>query len=283
MLELRARGRQRDIRQSEHGCTDRNADAIAQCAEESDRHCARTPGARRGIRRARGGIVEVQRLLGTRRRRRLRRMPRGRGPGTELSPMFRDARMGDLPLSMRGIALLFGGADARSRTSGSLSRICNVRTKAQQMRTPASERIRVTVHSSLRSALPLPDRAGVLARRRGRSCVQRAVGGLRRGRSMGDQRVVRAGAALESGRGQVRHSARRDPADQLLRQALLPGEPGAGVHAARRRCEHVQPDRHARLRPRVLRPQRPAEHFHPRRLRPAHECATDPAGGQQFR
>ena len=55
-----------------------------------------------------------------------------------------------------------------------------------------------------------------------------------------------AGPALESGRRQVRHSARRDPAHQLLRQALLPGEPGAGVHASRRRSEHVQPDRDAR-------------------------------------
>ena len=67
-----------------------------------------------------------------------------------------------------------------------------------------------------------------------------AFAGLRRRRPVGDQRIVRLGPALESGRGQVRHSARRDSAHQLLRQALLPGEPGAGVHAPRRRREYVQ-------------------------------------------
>ena len=82
-----------------------------------------------------------------------------------------------------------------------------------------------------RSALPLlltRSRASLARRGRGRTCCSAPSADCASVGQWEISRIVRVGPALEPGRGQVRHSARRDPAHQLLRQAFLPGEPGAG-------------------------------------------------------
>ena len=82
--------------------------------------------------------------------------------------------------------------------------------------------------------------------------------------------------------GTLRHPAVRHSARQLLRQAVLPGEPRAGRDAVRERRAHVQPDRDAGLRPRVLQPQRSAERGRAAGRRGAVASAADRPRTQAF-
>ena len=112
----------------------------------------------------------------------------------------------------------------------------------------------------LRKTLPFLALAAAAARRpRSRRPLQGALRRLRRRRRSRHLAVVRRRHAHQPRGAGLRHPAVRHSAGQLLRQAVLPGEPRARRDALRERREYLQPDRDARLRPRVLQPPRSAE------------------------